>query len=166
MCSLVLGHCRPHNDKTYQMNLLRHLATIITIIFTFQFVSAQELDCDDGAFDGDIYKIVEMMPAPAGCEELVEYSDRTTCTKETIDAAILGDPIYEKLLAAEDITGSVHLRFIVEPNGCLTNFIIRRDACEGCGDAVEKIIRKMPSWTAGKTKGKAVRVLHNYSFSF
>ncbi len=147
------------------MNFLRHLAITTTIIFTAQFLIAQDIDCD-GAFEGEIYKIVEMMPAPSGCEELGEYSDRTTCVKETIDAAILADPIYETMLAAEDITGSVHLRFIVEPNGCLTDFIIRRDACPGCGNAIQSIIKRMPTWTAGKTKGEAVRVLYNYSFSF
>jgi len=146
---------------------------IITFLIGFCFVNistsiAQESqsNCDTSLHQGDIYKIVEDMPTPIKCEVQLDYSESAACTKIQLDSYVMDHEIYDRLSQQDVSMESVHLRFIVEADGCLSNFIIRREACDGCGASIKNILQSMPKWNPGKTKNKTVRVLQNYTFRF
>lgn len=130
------------------------------------FAQASSDKCDGANHEGTIYKIVEDMPCPVTCEEGLDYTDSAACTKEKIDNYVMGHESYAALSESVVGTGSIHMRFIVEADGCLTDFIIRREVCDGCGDQLKNILSSMPQWKAGKTLDSPVRVLQNYTLRF
>lgn len=124
------------------------------------------LQCDGANHEGTIYKIVEAMPCPASCPDGLDYTDSAACTKEKIDDYVMSHKLFADLSARVVNTGSIHIRFIVEGDGCLSDFIIRRDVCDGCGEDLKSILNTMPQWKPGKTLDKPVRVLQNYTLRF
>lgn len=144
------------------------LIVVVLCFLNMDVVVAQATNekCDNTNHEGTIYKIVEEMPCPATCAVGLDYTDSAACTKEQIDDYVMGHQAYADLSAQVVSSGSIHLRFIVEADGCLTGFIIRRDICEGCGDQLKDILSSMPEWKAGKTLDQPVRVLQNYTLRF
>ncbi len=141
---------------------------LTTCLLSINLAMAQETSqkCGATSHEGAIYKIVEEMPCPASCKDGLDYTDSAACTKEQIDNYVMGHESYTALAAQVVSSGSIHMRFIIEADGCLTDFIIRRDICEGCGDQLKNILSSMPKWKAGKTLDQPVRVLQNYTLRF
>ncbi|MBL7982066.1 MAG: energy transducer TonB [Flavobacteriales bacterium] len=66
------------------------------------------------------------------------------------------------------IEGTVYLSIIVEPNGAVTNITPLRGVNNGPGLTREaiRLLKAMPTWTPGRTNGKAMRVKMNVPVKF
>jgi periplasmic protein TonB len=57
------------------------------------------------------------------------------------------------------IQGTVYLRFVVEPDGSITNITILRGIGGGCEEEALRVVKSMPNWVPGKQNGHPVRVI-------
>lgn len=60
-----------------------------------------------------------------------------------------------------EVSGSLHLSFIVERDGTLSSFKILRNLGYGTGEEAVNLLKKSPKWTPGSIKGEAVRVSYS-----
>jgi len=65
---------------------------------------------------------------------------------------------YPKIAVQEGIQGSVHVMFVVEKDGSITNVELLKDIGGGCGDEAVRVIKMMPKWNPGKQRNHAVKV--------
>jgi len=65
----------------------------------------------------------------------------------------------------QNITGTVVLKFIVEPHGRISNVKVEKHLGAGCSEEALRLI-KLFTWTPGVLNGKAVRTLMTLSLSF
>ncbi len=56
------------------------------------------------------------------------------------------------------ITGTVYVRFIVRPNGELSDISIMKGIGYGCDEEVLRVMKMMPPWTPARQSGKPVSV--------
>lgn len=56
------------------------------------------------------------------------------------------------------IDGSVFVRFVVEPDGSISNVEILKGISGDCDKEAARVVGKMPNWKPGKQNGRAVRV--------
>jgi len=71
----------------------------------------------------------------------------------------LGDNIqYPDAAKAANIQGTVHLFFIVEKDGSISNIEVVRSIGGGCDEEAIRVIKKMPRWSPGMQQMKPVRV--------
>jgi protein TonB len=103
--------------------------------------------------EAEIFTIVEEQPEfPGGEAALMEY---------------LGKNIsYPQLARESNIQGTVYVKFVVEPNGSISNVTILKGIGGGCDEEAIRVVKNMPSWKAGKQRGKAVRVQFNLPIRF
>ncbi len=52
--------------------------------------------------------------------------------------------------------GRVYLKFVVEPDGSITNVEIERGVSKDLDREAKRVVRKMPKWVAGEASGKKV----------
>lgn len=104
-------------------------------------------------FSKDIYTISEEQPEfPGGEEALMSF---------------LANNIKYPLAARENgIQGTVHITFVIEPNGELSNISVLRGIGGGCDEEAIRVIRLMPAWKPGIQRGKPVRVQFNLPVRF
>ena len=103
--------------------------------------------------DPIIYRVVEDMPAfPGGEEEMFNY---------------LSHNINYPLIAKQTgIQGTVHLTFVVETDGSISNVSILRGIGGGCDQEAMRVVKSMPTWTPGNQQGRPVRVQFNLPVKF
>lgn len=103
--------------------------------------------------DPPIFTVVEDMPKyPGGKEAMYKY---------------LGENIKYPAEAKKDGTsGRVYVTFVVEVDGSVSNVTLLRGVREDLDNEAMRVIKKMPKWTPGKQKGKAVRVQYNLPIKF
>jgi periplasmic protein TonB len=92
-----------------------------------------------------LYTLVEEMPVfPGGDQKMFEF--------------ISTNIHYPSMELTEPIKGSVYAEFVVNEDGKISGV----KSARGYGDTVDNVvldaIRKMPDWTAGKQKGRNVKV--------
>lgn len=109
----------------------------------------------------------EQEPYFSGCEQYSDGSpEKNECSLTLISEFIAKNLVYPTEAIEKNIQGKVYVRFIVEENGNIANPIVVRDIGYGCGEAALEVVRRMPSWQPGKTKGKAVRVTYTLPIRF
>lgn len=59
------------------------------------------------------------------------------------------------------VSGSLHLSFVVERDGSLSNFELLRDLGYGTGEAAIDLLKESPKWKPGLTRGETVRVSYS-----
>jgi periplasmic protein TonB len=102
--------------------------------------------------ENEVFMIVEDMPVfPGGEAGLLKY---------------LSNIPYPPIAKENDIEGTVHIRFIVDKNGEVTNIEVLRGPDKILNDAAVNWIKKMPKWTPGKQRGKPVRVFYQVPIRF
>lgn len=111
------------------------------------------IEDDDEVGEAEIFTVVEQNPEfPGGMVALMKY---------------LGNNIKYPVMAKEaGIQGRVFLNFVVEPNGSISNIKVLRGIGGGCDEEAQRVVSKMPKWTPGKQRGKAVRVSFNLPVKF
>lgn len=53
--------------------------------------------------------------------------------------------------------GRVYLKFVVEPDGSISNVEVERGVSEDLDKEAKRVVRKMPNWVPGEAGGKKVR---------
>jgi protein TonB len=103
--------------------------------------------------DQMIFERVESMPVfPGGDAALMKYlSDNVT---------------YPELAAEKGIQGRVVLKFVVKADGTIGDVLLVKSLDPVCDKEAVRVIKKMPKWTPGKEKGKAVAVYYSLPILF
>jgi periplasmic protein TonB len=65
---------------------------------------------------------------------------------------------YPRVAVDNGIEGKVHVKFVVEKDGSISNITLLNDIGGGCGDEALRVVKTMPTWKAGKQNGTPVRV--------
>jgi protein TonB len=100
-----------------------------------------------------IFTIVEEMPSfPGGESKLFEY---------------LGKNIkYPQMATDAGIAGVVYVTFVVDKDGKIKDVKVLRGIGGGCDEEAVRVVKSMPTWKAGKQRGKAVTVQYNLPIRF
>ncbi|MEM7655717.1 MAG: TonB family protein, partial [Bacteroidota bacterium] len=64
------------------------------------------------------------------------------------------------------VEGVVHVRFVVQPDGKLSDFVVVKGVGYGCDEEAIRLLQKMPKWRAGEHQGKAVPVYRTLPITF
>ena len=100
----------------------------------------------------EIFTVVEEMPQfPGGEKALLKY---------------LASIPYPAIAKENDIEGSVFIRFVIDKSGNVTSVQIAKGTDKILNDAALKHVKKMPNWTPGKQRGKAVKVQYVVPIKF
>lgn len=73
---------------------------------------------------------------------------------------------YPKFAKEKGIYGPVHVSFIVEKDGSLTDFVIIQSADPSLDKEAIRVFQSMPKWNPGKRDGQFVTVIKGMSVSF
>ena len=100
-----------------------------------------------------VYTVVEDMPRfPGGEESMFRY--------------LAGNIKYPVAAKETGIQGTVHLTFVVETDGSISNVSVLRGIGGGCDEEAMRVVRSMPNWTPGNQQGRPVRVQFNLPVKF
>lgn len=103
------------------------------------------INIESNAGESKVFSTVEELPCyPGGQGAFIKYLNKT-----------LTYPSYAK---SKKIKGRVLVQFIVEKSGAITNVSVAESASPTLDSEAMRVIRRMPKWRPGKTKGKIVRV--------
>ena len=100
-----------------------------------------------------VYDIVDEVPIfPGGDQALLEYiSENLEYPNEAMNSGI---------------QGRVFVQVIVEPDGSISNAKVIRGIGYGCDEEAVRVVESLPTFDAGKKKGKAVRVSYTIPVAF
>jgi protein TonB len=101
----------------------------------------------------EIFIIVEQNPEYPGGDEA-----RLTFLRNNVK--------YPQMAREAGIQGTVHIGFVVEKDGSVTQVKILRGIGGGCDEEAIRVTKLMPKWRAGKQRGKEVRVSYNMPIKF
>lgn len=65
---------------------------------------------------------------------------------------------YPSRALQRDISGKVHLSFIVMPDGSISDIQVLKGIGSGCDEEAVRVVSQMPKWIPGKQGGRAVKV--------
>jgi periplasmic protein TonB len=106
-----------------------------------------------GIDDNAIYTFVQEPPAfPGGVLALKTFLQRNIR--------------YPKLAIQNKIQGIVHVSFIVEKNGSVSNVKVAQGIGAGCDDEALRVVMMMPRWRPGKRQGHEVRIQYTIPINF
>ena len=96
---------------------------------------------------------VEKMPTfPGGEEALMDF---------------IGTNVrYPQYAVEHNITGKVYVKFVVEPDGSVSNIGVLRGIGGGCDEEAVRVVQMMPDWIPGEAFGKKVRVSYMLPINF
>ncbi|KAF5034861.1 hypothetical protein DSECCO2_591670 [anaerobic digester metagenome] len=104
-------------------------------------------------FSKDIYTIAEEQPEfPGGQEALMTF--------------LANNIHYPQDARDNGIHGTVHITFVIEPNGELSNIKVLSGIGGGCDEEAIRVISLMPAWKPGIQRGKPVRVFFHLPIRF
>jgi TonB family protein len=133
---------------------MRYLTLLFFLMFTFPVFSQVE----------EIYEFVEVQPSFPGCEDIVDLSERQRCSDRKMVQFISKNAGYPSVARESGFEGTVFIRFVVEPDGSISNIEVLKDNTPGGGlkEAALKAIHAMnempEKWNPGRQSGEAVRV--------
>lgn len=112
-----------------------------------------EVEEEAEAVEEEIFTIVETQPSfPGGTAAMYKYLGNSTK--------------YPPMARDNNIQGRVYVSFVVEKNGSITDVKVLRGIGGGCDEEALRVVKAMPKWSAGKQRGKAVRVRFNLPIVF
>ncbi|MEP6794323.1 MAG: TonB family protein [Saprospiraceae bacterium] len=116
-----------------------------------------------------VFQQVEEMPRFPGCEQL-EKDKRSACATETMFKYIYQSIKYPQEDRQKGNEGMVVAKFVVEPDGSISNARVVRGASEGLNAEILRVINSMndlpEKWIPGLHEGKAVPVEFVLPFKF
>ena len=97
--------------------------------------------------------VIDKMPAfPGGEEGLMDF---------------IGTNVrYPQYAQDHGISGRVFVKFVVEPDGSVTNVEVLKGIGGGCDEVAVRVVKMMPKWIPGKKDGKKVRVMYTLPINF
>jgi len=103
----------------------------------------------------EIFTVVEEMPEyPGGTKAMMEYlTNNTKFPQVELEAGI---------------QGRVFVKFVVQPDGAISNVEVLRGVAGGEGLSKEavRVVKSMPKWKPGKQNGRTVPVYFNLPINF
>ncbi|RYD96106.1 MAG: energy transducer TonB [Sphingobacteriales bacterium] len=66
--------------------------------------------------------------------------------------------IYPMQARRDEVSGTVHVSFVVNTDGSIVDVKLVRGVGSGCSEEALRVVRSMPKWKAGRHNGHAVRV--------
>lgn len=100
-----------------------------------------------------VYDIVDVMPVyPDGEHELMDY--------------IANKVEYPQEAVERGVEGRVFVKFIVEPDGSISNAKIIRGIGYGCDEEAIRVIESLPNWEPGRRRNEVVRVAMTVPVNF
>ena len=73
---------------------------------------------------------------------------------------------YPAMDRENNIQGKVYIRFVVEPEGTITNIKIMRGVSKTIDAEAIRVVKLMPKWIPGQVKGKNIRAIYTIPISF
>jgi len=108
---------------------------------------------EEVAEEPQIFTIVEQMPKfPGGDAELYKFLGKNMK--------------YPPMAKDAGIKGTVYVTFVVTETGAIKDAKVLRGIGGGCDEEALRVVKSMPNWTAGKQRGKPVRVQYNIPIKF
>lgn len=114
----------------------------------------------------EIFKVVEDMPRFPGCEDVSGKTEREQCAQQKMLEFIYKNIKYPTIARENGVEGTAVIRFVIEPDGAISNAEVVRDIGAGCGGEALRVVETMPKWIPGKQRGKPVRVQFNLPVKF
>ncbi|MFM9951651.1 MAG: energy transducer TonB [Saprospiraceae bacterium] len=112
------------------------------------------------------FRAVEQMPRFPGCEDMAgSQSEKYECATQKLLEFVYKNIKYPALARENGISGTVVVSFVVEKDGKLSGLELAKDIGGGCGTEALRVVNLMTekglTWTAGKQRGRPVRVQFN-----
>lgn len=124
----------------------------------------------------EFFVAVEEMPSFGDCGAIFNKTERKQCSDKNLLTFLSKNIKYPSIARENDIEGQAVIRFIVEPDGQITNTEIVRDLSGGCGEEALRVVNLMKDqrlmekqelfWNPGKQQGRPVRVQFNLPIRF
>ena len=115
------------------------------------------------------FAIIEQIPMFPGCEGVAK-SKQMDCFNEKMNAHIKKYFSYPERAAENGSQGSVAVQFMIDKDGVVKDIQVRGRGIKQDAELLEKeasrIISKLPKFTPGKQRGKAVRVKYGLPITF
>lgn len=119
----------------------------------------------------EIFKVVEEMPRFPGCEDAdTPAGEQKQCADRKMLEYIYTNIKYPAEARKQSIEGIVVAGFVVEKDGTLSNFEVKRGIGGGCDEEVVRVLKQMNEdgirWIPGVQRGRKVRVQFNMPIRF
>ncbi len=109
---------------------------------------------DEEQEEAEIFYIVEDMPSFKG-QGLLGFRNW-----------VIKNLQYPEIAAENGISGTVYVQFVVEPTGLVNKVTIMRGVDPALDKEAIRVVKTSPKWTAGKQRGKPVRVAFTFPIKF
>lgn len=112
----------------------------------------------------EVFTIIEEQPSFPGCDDLKDKTERHKCSDKKMVQFLAMNAGYPSEAREAGFEGTVFIRFIVEPDGSITNIEVLKDQTPGGGlkeaalMAVQAMNDMPQKWKPGRKDGEAVRV--------
>jgi TonB family protein len=138
---------------------------LLALLFCLAFYSA------NAQSDTTIYQITEIKASFPGCNwDWFSEQQKDSCRQYAMMDFLKTTLRYPSIARDSNISGRVVVRFVVEPNGTLSNIKLLKDIGGGCGDEAIRIVNLMNQmgvrWIPGRNQGKIVRSYFTLPVSF
>lgn len=93
-------------------------------------------------------------------EEIIEFPDVEASFPggaAALKQFIRDNVVYPEMAMEMNEQGKVYLSFVVEKDGSITNIKVERGVSADLDREAKRVVRSMPKWVPGETKGKSVR---------
>ncbi len=101
--------------------------------------------------DVEMEVTVAEMPYFSGCEIHADFSDeKRNCSNRALIDFISRNLIYPEQAQAEDIEGTVYVRFSVSKTGKVTNAKVMNQIGGGCDEEALRVVNMFPAWSPAK----------------
>ncbi len=98
--------------------------------------------------------IDDISKVPISVEEMPNYQGGDDGWRKII----INNIQYPIMAKESNISGTVYLKFIVEPDGSITNITLLRGIGGGCDEEAIRVVKMLKNWIPGKQNGNPVRV--------
>ena len=119
-----------------------------------EMLEIDPMDQIEEAADAEIFVIVEDMPRFPGCEKA---KNKKACSDRKLYEYLSKNLIYPSRAQDANISGTVHINFVVNENGSISDIKVLRGIGGGCDEAAVHAVKKMPKWKPGRQRGKSVK---------
>ena len=111
--------------------------------------------------DGTInHSVLDKAPQLKGCEA---SNNASQCTDDKINAFVMNDLMKNSSVVSsirKEKIKKVYVRFVVTPQGVVQNVGVRTQNAQ-LKSAIQQIIEKLPTFSPGKQKGRAVNAAYS-----